>query len=338
MNSSNNQPSIGRSKISQKYLLSNSASKKSSYDHVNRLKLVESRTSLVEPYDPFLGQNSLTANCDVSMSSIMNRYTYRNKHNSNLNNNNGSKNNKTHQLKVVDSDLIEPNSSSQITLVSSNKSQITVYMDAKYSDRNGKISTTRRRRNSETNVELLNTSFDERRAADDIDNDSSENMISRSRFSVNSSASNFSLKSESNRNQNSNDSVGKNSEIYKQFLVKCLRNNGLSKRLGKNAKQLTNELSNLLVTLKNYSINENDVLKCGSCCVQKIDLNESLSFFKLNDHASDETKPQLPCLYRENLNKVINEIENFNPFSKKKCQANLNDLKGKSNSNSRKKY
>jgi hypothetical protein len=88
-------------------------------------------------------------------------------------------------------------------------------------------------------------------------------------------------------------------------------------------------VNDLLDVMKNYGIDDEDRLKCNSCCVEKIELDESLSLFNLSQLNSDGEKPQLACLYRENLNKIVKEIEQFDPFGKKPCQKIVKKTKNK---------
>lgn len=78
------------------------------------------------------------------------------------------------------------------------------------------------------------------------------------------------------------------------------------------------ELTNLIEMMKIYSINSQDVLTVNSCCIDKIELDASLSIFKFDTNCNNYSKkPDLPCMYKENLEKIVCQIVEFNPFNKK---------------------
>lgn len=115
------------------------------------------------------------------------------------------------------------------------------------------------------------------------------------------------------------------SQKYKNYLVRCLKDNIVSTdfKLCSNADFNFSEFiyskAQLIKLIKSYKINNLDEIVDKSHCLSKISLNESSPLFNENGD-----KPNLPCFYRENLDKIACKINSYNPFSNGNCNKELN--------------
>lgn len=120
------------------------------------------------------------------------------------------------------------------------------------------------------------------------------------------------------------DRIETGSQKYKNYLVRCLKDNVVSPdfKLCANADFNFSEFicakAQLIKLIRSYRINSLDEVVDKSHCLSKISLDESLSLF-----AENGDKPNLPCFYKENLDKIAYKINNYNPFSNLNCRKEL---------------
>lgn len=120
------------------------------------------------------------------------------------------------------------------------------------------------------------------------------------------------------------DKIETSSQKYKNYLVRCLKDNVVSPdfKICANADFNFSEFicakAQLIKLIRSYKINSLDEIMDKSHCLSKISLDESLSLFTENGD-----KPNLPCFYKENLDKIAFKINSYNPFSNLNCRKEL---------------
>ncbi|CAF0860666.1 unnamed protein product [Brachionus calyciflorus] len=274
----------------------------------NSLKLVESKTSLI-----FNDSVSCEDTCDASMTKIMDRYSERNRINQ-----------PDSDLSITNSDetLLDEEDSYILDvpfadLTKINQHKILLKKIKSDPDQNKKIKVVNNNNNAFSKDTLkMNSSCISRQTEASLRSVSSTDLSFLAKTEIRSKCGPKSKKVKS---------IETSSEIYKNCLVKCLKNNVLPKKktdctdsVLDNNSEILSAKSQLINLMKKYQLYCEDQAKENSSCIGRISLNESLSIFRINDKASD--KPNLPCYYKENLDRIASEINRFNPFDGQFCK------------------
>ncbi|RMZ97517.1 hypothetical protein BpHYR1_033000 [Brachionus plicatilis] len=115
------------------------------------------------------------------------------------------------------------------------------------------------------------------------------------------------------------------SQRYKNYFVRCLKDNIVAPDFNLCANndfsfpEFMCAKSQLIKLIRSYKIDNLDEVVDKSHCLSKISLDESSSLFTDNGD-----KPNLPCFYKENLDKIAFKINSYNPFNNSNCKREFN--------------